>query len=86
MFWNKEKQSLLKARTKSLRKAEQKVDELNSENKAVHEENKELRFENEELKDTLKEIYKLTICNKYNNEKSIFNKIKELVDDHQSIN
>lgn len=85
-MWNKEKQSLLQARTKRLRIAENKVENLNEENIAVHEENKDLRFENEELRDTINEIYSLSTSNTYNNEKVILNKIKELAYDSQSEN
>ncbi len=56
------------------------VRDLAQENKALYEENKDLRFEKEELEDVLKQINKLTISNKYNNEQAIFNKIKELVE------
>ena len=40
MFWSKEKQDLLNESRKSLRRSEQKVEELTQENLAVHEENK----------------------------------------------
>jgi len=77
-MFRRETQSLLKARAKALEEAEQRVEDLVEENKAVYEENRELRYENEEVKDTLKEIIKLTECNTYNNEKAILGKIKEL--------
>ena len=61
--------------------------ELKEENLAVHNENKELRFENEEQKELMERISKLVIsCNKYNNEKVILDKMKELVEDYQSNN
>lgn len=60
--------------------------ELIKENLAVYDENKDLRFENEEMSETLKRILSLTECNKYNNEKAILDKIKELVVDYQSQN
>lgn len=56
------------------------VRDLTQENKALYEENKDLRFEKEELEEVFKQINKLTISNKYNNEQTIFNKIKELAD------
>ena len=54
--------------------------------KALYEENKDLRFENEEQLDLIKRIDKRVNSNKYNNEKAILDKIKELVRDYQSIN
>lgn len=78
-MWNKEKQSLLEARTKALKRAENKVEELTQENKAVYGENRDLRFENEELKDTLREALKLAESNTYNNEKIVLNKIIEVI-------
>ena len=62
------------------------VRDLNKENLAVHNENKELRFENEEQKELIERISKLVSCNKYNNEKVILDKMKELVEDYQSNN
>ena len=60
--------------------------ELKEENLVVHNENKELRFENEEQKELMERIIKLVSCNKYNNEKAILDKMKELVEDYQSNN
>ena len=85
-MWSKEKQSLLQARTKSLRIAENKIEELTQENKALHEENKDLRFENEEQQYIINAIINLATSNTYNNEKIILNKIKELAYDSQSEN
>lgn len=56
------------------------VRDLNNESKYLHEENRDLRYENEEQEDALKEIIKLTTCNKYNNSKAILRKIKELAE------
>ena len=56
------------------------------ENLALHEENKDLRFENEEQKDFISRIDRLVNSNKYNNEKEILSKLKELVSDYQSLN
>lgn len=53
-------------------------------NKALHNENKELRFDNEERSELIKRIKNLVESNSYNNEKSILNKIKELVKDFDS--
>ena len=48
--------------------------------------NKDLRFENEEQNELITRIRNLVYCNKYNNEKVILSKIKELVSDNQSSN
>ncbi len=82
-MWNKEKQSLLQESRQALRRAENKVQNLNEENTAVHEENKDLRFENEELRDIINKIYSLSTSNTYNNEKVILAKIKEVITDAQ---
>lgn len=89
----KELQSLLDASRKALKDAESKVEnrnmlikEMEEQAKALYEENKDLRFENEEQLDLIKRIDKLVNSNKYNNEKAIIDKIKELVRDYQSIN
>lgn len=96
----KELQSLVNESRNALRNAESKTEnrniliavlqnknnELTKENIALHEENKELRFENEEQKDLISRIERLVNSNKYNNEKAVLNKIKELVSDYQSIN
>ena len=86
MFRRKEKQSLIEASREALKNAEKEVSELTKENKALYEENKDLRFENDELKDFLTRVKNLVNSNKYNNEKAVFNKIKELVHDYQSTN
>lgn len=89
----KELQSLLDASRKALKEAEDKVENKNiliknmeEQAKALYEENKDLRFENEEQLDLIKRIDKLVNSNKYNNEKAIIDKIKELVSDCKSIN
>lgn len=41
--------------------------------------NKDLRYENEEQNELIVRIRNLVSCNKYNNEKAILDKIKELV-------
>ena len=100
MFRKNEKQSLIDASRKALKDAERKIEdrniliadlqnkneELTEENLAVHEENKDLRFENEEQKELIDRITRVATANAYNNEKVILSKIKELVNDHQSIN
>ena len=59
---------------------------LIKENLTIKEENKDLRFENKEQLDLIKRIDESVNSNKYNNEKAILDKIKELVRDYQSIN
>ena len=86
MFRKKEKQSLIEASREALKNAEKEVSELTKENKALYEENKDLRFEIDELTDFFTRVTKLVNSNKYNNEKAVFNKIKELVNDYQSTN
>lgn len=102
MFYKKikELQSLVDESRKSLKNAEDKIEnrsaliadlqnkneELTKENLAVHEENKELRFENEEQKELIDRITRIATSNTYNNEKAILNKIKELISDYQSTN
>lgn len=83
-MWSKEKQNLLRTRSRSLRLAENKAEQLTEENKDLYAENKDLRFEKEETNDLLREILKITIV--HPNEKIALNKIKELVRDYQSQN
>ena len=85
----KELESLVKSSRKSLKIAERKIQEKNEliskyddENNALYQENKDLRLQTE----LISRISKLLNMNKYNNEKAILNKLKELVDDYQSIN
>lgn len=60
------------------------IHQCQEENKALYNENKDLRFNNEELSELVKRIKNLAESNSYNNEKSILNKIKELVKDFDS--
>lgn len=62
------------------------IRDMEEQAKVLHEENKDLRFENEEAEELIKRIERLISSNKYNNEKAVLSKIKELVDDYQSIN
>lgn len=89
----KELQTLLNSSRKALKEAEDKIENRNmlikdmeEQAKALYEENKDLRFENEEQLNLIKRIDRLVNSNKYNNEKAILDKIKELVRDYQSIN
>ena len=89
----KELQTLLNASRKALKEAEDKMEnrdilikDMEEQAKALYEENKDLRFENEEQLDLIKRIDESVNSNKYNNEKAILDRIKELVRDYQSIN
>lgn len=89
----KELQSLVDTSRKSLEDAETKIEQRNilikdmeDQAEALYEENKELRFESEEKRDLICRIERLVSSNKYNNEKAVLDKIKELVSDYQSIN
>ena len=82
----KEMQGLIDSSRKNLKSAERKIADMEKQAEALYEENKDLRFENEELKELIKRIEKLISSNKYNNEKAVLDKIKELVRDYQSIN
>lgn len=62
------------------------IGDMEKQAKALYEENKDLRFELEENKAFINRLEKLVSSNKYNNEKAVLNKIKELVSDYQSLN
>lgn len=82
----KEMQSLINSRTKALKKAESQIDNRNKFIYKQQEENRNLRLELKEKEDLIKRIENILNSNKYNNEKSALNKIKELVNDCQSRN
>lgn len=65
---------------------EKKIYNLTQENLAVHDENKDLRFENDEQTELIKKVTNLVNSNKYNNEKAVLSKIKELISDFDSQN
>ncbi len=73
MFFNKRKEteSTLKARNISLRKAENKVEELSNENKLLFKENRK-------MKNLLSDIHKLSLTHLIGYEKVTLEKIKEL--------
>ncbi len=83
MFKRKHEIENLNAKIKNREKL---IDSQSETIKKLREENKDLRYENEELRDVLRQINMLLTCNTYNNKEKIYNKIKELVDDYQSIN
>lgn len=93
MFKRKYLEKVIEIKTSEISKLENELENarhnnviLIKENLTIKEENKDLRFENEEQLDLIKRIDKLVSFNKYNNEKAVLNKIKELVKEPQSIN
>ena len=95
MFFRKikELQGLVNSSRKSLERAEIKIKSRNiligdmeKQAQSLYEENKEIRYALEESEELIKRIERLISSNKYNNEKAVLDKIKELVSDYQSIN
>ncbi|MCI8700115.1 MAG: hypothetical protein HFJ47_02085 [Clostridia bacterium] len=89
----KELQSLLEARTKALNKAEEIIKDINTENRELKyirlqevRNNAKILEQNNKKTEFITRIIDLVNSNKYNNEKVVLNKIKELADDYQSIN
>ena len=62
------------------------IRDMQKENVALYEENKDLRFEFEESNELINRIERFLKSNKYNNEKAVINKIKELISDYHSQN
>ena len=62
------------------------IGDMEKQANALYKENKALGFELEENKAFINRLEKLVSSNKYNNEKTVLNKIKELVSDYQSLN
>ena len=79
-------EAMIENRNTLIADLQDKIEMQKKENLALYDENKDLRFENEEQKDFIDRLDRLINSNKYNNEKSILNKTKELVHDYQSIN
>lgn len=89
----KELQSLVNASRKNLDKAERKIEDYNillatmeQQAKAQYEEKKKLEKEIANKDDLIRKVKWLLRINKYNNEKAVLGKIKELVTDYQSNN
>lgn len=84
-MWNKEKQSLLEARTYSLAKAEERIEELatlKNYYKNTAEEQRETITKQEGLINSfIRELY-----SNIKTDKQIVDKLKELVSDYQSLN
>jgi len=86
MFRMKEKQSLLEARTKALKRAEREIKEQRKLILQEERNNIKILEQNNKKTELIKRITNLANANKYNNEKAILNKIKELISDYQSEN
>lgn len=71
---------------KEIDRLNQRNVELSRQIKDLNFANKDLRYEKEEQNELITRIRNLVDCNKYNSEKVILNKIKELVSDNQSSN
>lgn len=89
----KEIQSLIKARNKSLRNAENKVKELIEENKELKQirlqevrNNTKILEQSNKKAELIERITHLANGNKYSNEKAILKTIKELISDFDSQN
>lgn len=83
-------QSLVNSRTKALKEAEIKIKNLTNEKEQLKEvrlmevrNNTKILEQNNKKEELIKKISNLLSSNKYNNEKVILNKIKELVKDYQ---
>lgn len=74
----------IRARESLIEDQRKEIHEWQKENEVLHQENKELRFDNEELRELFSKVKKLAESNNYGNEKSILNKIKELVSDFEN--
>ena len=79
-------EAMIENRNTLIADLQDKIEMQKKENLALYDENKDVRCENEEQKEFIDILDRVINSNKYNNEKSILNKTKELVHDYQSIN
>lgn len=95
MFFKKVKelQGLVNSSRKALERAEIKIKNRNiligdmeKQAEVLYQENKSLNKELEEAKELIKRIERRISSNKYNNEKAVLDKIKELISDYHSQN
>ena len=84
MFTKKDRK--IKNQAVMIRNRDILIGDMERQAQALYEENKKIRFELEESEELIKRIERLISSNKYNNEKAVLDKIKELVSDYQSIN
>lgn len=80
----KEKQSLIDESRKALAKAEEKIQDLSEQLRIAKHNETVLLNRSHKLSNLINTIISIVTSNKYNNEKIILNKIKELVHDYQS--
>jgi len=85
MFGRKEKQSLLESRTKALKRAEKEINELKQLKLQEERNNIKILEQNNKKTELINKIAYLANTNKCSNEKVILRKIKELVNDYQSM-
>lgn len=78
---NKELQALVNSSRKALERAESKIQNRNRLISDMEEQAEVLYKEKKELEQFIERIDKLVNSNKYNNEKAILSKIKELISD-----
>ena len=84
MFTKKDRK--IKNQAVMIRNRDILIRDMEKQAQSLYEENKEIRFELEESEELIKRIERLISSNKYNNEKAVLGKIKELVSDYQSLN
>lgn len=84
MFTKKDRK--IKNQAVMIRNRDILIGDMERQAQALYEENKKIRFELEESEELIKRIEILISSNKYNNEKAVLDKIKELVNDYQSQN
>ena len=84
MFTKKDRK--IKNQAVMIRNRDILIGDMEKQAQALYEENKDIRFVLEESEELIKRIERLISSNKYNNEKAVLDKIKELVSDYQSIN
>lgn len=84
MFTKKDRK--IKNQAVMIRNRDILIGDMERQAQALYEENKDIRFVLEESEELIKRIERLISSNKYNNEKAVLDKIKELVSDYQSLN
>lgn len=84
MFTKKDRK--IKNQEAMIRNRDILIRDMERQAQSLYEENKEIRFELEESEELIKRIERLISSNKYNNEKAVLDKIKELISDYHSQN
>lgn len=62
------------------------ISDMKKQAEVLYQEKKQLEIEKEEQKELINRIKMLVTSNKYNNEKAVLNKIKELISDYHDQN